>query len=169
MSVRITFRYPITEIAHRLHRTFWQQCCVNASLEYGGRCCVRSSKLICCKKKLIVAPGYWINAVCHTTTYNLPLDEVAGNGVYRPHVELSWPRLHHSWIHLRPEILPLFALAVRKYIKCNYCGACLSESGRSANLLRIRRHLWWKFHCTNAKEWDNGIQNLRVINAAIIC
>ena len=121
------------------------------------------------RKKLTVVPHYWIKAVCHTTTYNLPLDEVAGNGVYRPHIELSWPRLHHSWIHLRPEILPLFALTVRECIKCNYCDVCLSENGRSPNLLRIRRHLWWKFDCTNAKEWNNGIQNLRVINGAIIC
>jgi len=31
---------PITELAHALHRTFWQQCCVNISLYYAVHCYV---------------------------------------------------------------------------------------------------------------------------------
>jgi hypothetical protein len=44
---------------------------------------------MCCKKKLTVVPGYWINAACQTKKYKLPLYEVVGNGIYRPHIEFS--------------------------------------------------------------------------------
>jgi len=141
MNIRITFRSPTTDFAHRFHRTFCKIAVWMSHYTIEDNC-----KLICCKKKLTSVPRYWINTACHTMTYNLPLDKVAGNGVYRPHIELSWPRLHHNLIHLRPEIVPLFALTVRKYIKCNYCGVWVrADDPLTAQLLHFRRHLWWTF------------------------
>jgi hypothetical protein len=50
--------------------------------------------------------------------YNLPLQENVDNGIDGCDVEFSWPRLHHSRIHFRPELLPFLSLTE---IKRSWC------------------------------------------------